>query len=41
MNQVTAGFGQPLRVANLGGKVVFFYKDMKVTFSSGKVSDVE
>jgi hypothetical protein len=41
MDQVTAGFGQPLRVANLGGKVVFFYKDMKVTFASGKVSNVE
>jgi hypothetical protein len=41
MNQVTAGFGQPLKVANLGGKVVFYYKDMKVTFVNGKVSNVE
>jgi hypothetical protein len=41
MNQVTAGFGQPLRVANLGGKVIFYYKDMKVTFTNGKVSNVE
>jgi hypothetical protein len=40
-DQVTAAFGQPLKVANLGGKVIFYYKDMKVTFSSGKVSDVE
>jgi hypothetical protein len=40
-DQVTAAFGQPLKVASLGGKVIFYYKDMKVTFSSGKVSDVE
>ena len=41
MDQVTAGFGQPLKVANLGGKVIFYYKDMKVTFTGGKVSNVE
>src|ERR1035441_5231319 len=41
MNQVTAGFGEPLKVANLGGKTIFYYKDMKVTFTNGKVSDVE
>jgi hypothetical protein len=41
MDQVTAGFGQPLKVAKMGGKVIFYYKDMKVTFTGGKVSDVE
>jgi hypothetical protein len=41
MDQVTAGFGQPMKVANLGGKAIFYYKDMKVTFTNGKVSDVE
>ena len=41
MDQVTAGFGQPLKVAKLGAKVFFYYKDMKVTFMNGKVSDVE
>lgn len=40
-DKVTAGFGQPLRVANLGAKTIFYYKDMKVTFMDGKVSDVE
>jgi hypothetical protein len=40
-DQVTAGFGQPLRVANLGSKTIFYYKDMKVTFTNGKVSNVE
>jgi hypothetical protein len=41
MDQVTAGFGQPLRVAKLGVKTIFYYKDMKVTFTNGKVSNVE
>ena len=41
MDQVTTGFGQPLKVAKLGTKVFFYYKDMKVTFTNGKVSDVE
>jgi hypothetical protein len=41
MNQVTVGFGQPLRVAKLGAKTIFYYKDTKVTFTDGKVSDVE
>jgi hypothetical protein len=41
MDQVTAGFGQPLRVARLGVKTIFYYRDMKVTFTNGKVSSVE
>jgi hypothetical protein len=41
MDQVTAGFGQPLKVAKLGTMVIFYYKDMKVTFRNGKVSNVE
>jgi hypothetical protein len=41
MDQVTAGFGQPLRVAKVGVKTIFYYKDMKVTFTNGKVSNVE
>jgi hypothetical protein len=40
-DQVTAGFGQPLTVVKLGAKVIYKYKDMKVTFTNGKVSDVE
>ena len=40
-NQVTAGFGQPVRIAKLGAKEIFYYKDMKVTFTNGKVSNVE
>jgi hypothetical protein len=41
MDQVTTAFGQPLKVAKVGAKVIFYYKDMKVTFTDGKVSDVE
>ncbi len=40
-DQVTAAFGQPVRVAKLGVKEIFYYKDMKVTFTNGKVSNVE
>jgi hypothetical protein len=40
-DQVTAGFGQPVRIAKLGAKEIFYYKDLKVTFTNGKVSNVE
>ena len=40
-DQVIAEFGQPARVAKLGAKEIFYYKDMKVTFMNGKVSNVE
>jgi hypothetical protein len=39
--QVIAAFGQPVRVASLGVKEIFYYKDMKVTFTNGIVSKVE
>jgi len=41
VDQVIAGFGQPLRLAKVGTKVIYYYKDMKVTFTNGIVSDVE
>jgi hypothetical protein len=41
MDQVTAAFGQPTRVAKLGAKEILYYKDMKVTLTNGKVSNVE
>ena len=40
-SQVTAAFGQPVRTAKLGVKEIYYYKDMKVTFTNGKVSNVE
>lgn len=39
--QVTAAFGQPAKTAKLGTKEIYYYKDMKVTFTGGKVSDVD
>jgi hypothetical protein len=40
-DQVTAAFGQPAKIVRLGVKEIYFYKDMKVTFTDGKVSNVE
>jgi len=40
-DQVVANFGQPERTAKVGTKEIYFYKDLKVTFVSGKVSDVQ
>jgi hypothetical protein len=40
-DEVTAAFGQPAKIVRLGVKEIFFYKDMKVTFTDGKVSNVE
>jgi len=39
--QVSAAFGDPARKAVLGPKEIFFYKDMKVTFTNGKVSNIQ
>jgi len=39
--QVTAALGPPVKVSKAGGKEVFYYKDMKVTFTNGKVAGVE
>jgi hypothetical protein len=40
-DQVTAAFGQPDKIVDLGAKKLYIYKDMKVTFLDGKVSDVQ
>lgn len=40
-DEVIAGFGQPMRIAKLGVKEIYYYKDMKVTFTNGKVSNVQ
>jgi hypothetical protein len=39
-DEVIAGFGQPLKMVQLGAKTIFYYKDMKVTLNNGKVSNV-
>ncbi len=40
-DQVVAILGQPQKIVNLGAKQMYFYPDMKVIFTSGKVSDVK
>jgi hypothetical protein len=41
MGEVESALGKPDRKANLGTKQIYYYKDMKVTFKDGKVSDVQ
>jgi len=40
-DQVQAALGKPEKIVNLGPKQLFVYKDLKVTFVNGKVSDVQ
>lgn len=40
-DQVTAAMGQPDKIVKLTNKQIYIYKDMKVTFVGGKVSDVQ
>jgi len=40
-DQVVAALGQPEKIVNLGAKQIYVYKDLKVTFVNGKVSDVQ
>jgi hypothetical protein len=41
VDEVKSILGQPERIVNLGPKVTYFYKDMKVIFQDGKVTDVQ
>jgi hypothetical protein len=40
-DQVKAALGQPEKIVTIGTKQIYVYKDLKVTFINGKVSDVE
>ncbi len=40
-DQVEAALGKPDKIVNLGAKQLYIYKDMKITFVNGKVSDVQ
>ena len=40
-DQVEAAMGKPEKKVTLGAKQIYYYKDMKVIFLSGKVSDVQ
>jgi hypothetical protein len=39
--QVVADLGQPRKVINLGSKMVYIYKDVKIVFIDGKVVDIQ
>jgi hypothetical protein len=41
INQVVAALGQPVKKAKVGTKDIYYYKDLKVTFVNGKVTDVQ
>jgi len=40
-DQVEGSLGKPDKIVNLGAKQIWVYKDLKVTFVNGKVSDVQ
>jgi len=40
-DQVVGILGQPQKIVNLGAKQMYFYADMKVIFTNGKVTDVQ
>jgi hypothetical protein len=40
-DQVTAVLGQPEKVARLADREIYFFKGLKVTFTEGKVSNIE
>jgi hypothetical protein len=41
IDQVVGALGQPEKIVNLGKKQIYVYKDLKITFIDGKVSDVQ
>ena len=41
IDQVVAALGPPEKTVSLGSKQIYVYKDLKVTFIDGKVSDVQ
>lgn len=40
-DQVEAALGKPDKIVNLGSKMIYVYKDMKIIFVDNKVSDVQ
>ncbi len=40
-DQVQSALGKPDKIVNLGSRQIYVYKDLKVTFVNGKVSDVQ
>ncbi len=40
-DEVVAALGPPEKIVDLGAKKIYVYKDLKITFINGKVSDVQ
>ncbi len=40
-DQVISDMGQPVKIVKLGTKQIYYYKDLKVIFVNGKVTDVQ
>jgi hypothetical protein len=41
VDDVKAAMGNPQQIVNLGAKQIYVYKDLKITFIKGKVTDVQ
>jgi hypothetical protein len=41
IDQVKAALGDPVSIADTGTKPIYVYKNLKITFLNGKVSDVQ
>jgi hypothetical protein len=41
IDQVTANLGVPKSIVDLGAKKIYIYNDMKITFTGGKVTNVQ
>jgi len=41
IDDVVNALGQPTKIVNLGHKQIYVYKDLKITFTNGKVTDVQ
>jgi hypothetical protein len=41
VDQVRAIQGEPQKIVDLGPKQIYVYKDLKITFTDGRVSDIQ
>ena len=41
IEDVKAIQGEPQKIVDLGAKKIYVYKDLKITFTDGKVSDIQ
>jgi hypothetical protein len=41
VSEVESALGRPTSTVDLGSKQIFVYRDLKITFLNGRVSDVQ